>query len=48
LDWQENENNFYYYKEFSIKIGTHALLEDCSSNGTFIDGEKLGMVGEKL
>lgn len=34
--------HFKIKREFSIKIGTHALLEDCSSNGTFIDGEKLG------
>lgn len=29
-------------KEFSVKTGLHALLEDMSSNGTFINGEKVG------
>lgn len=35
-------NSNFSIKEFSIKTGSHALLEDCSSNGTFVNGEKLG------
>ena len=29
-------------EEFSLKTGSQAFLEDMSSNGTFIDGEKVG------
>lgn len=34
--------HFKIKREFSIKTGSHALLEDLSTNGTFINGEKLG------
>lgn len=34
--------HFTIKREFLVKAGSHALLEDNSSNGTFINGEKVG------
>lgn len=36
--------HFKIRREFSGKTGCIAFIEDHSSNGTFVDGEKIGMI----
>lgn len=40
--FQFYNNKLIGCQEFSGKTGCIAFLEDCSSNGTFINGEKIG------